>query len=123
MIPFIALGVVIVLLLVIVILAYRSQMQQAKHYGAIQATIAEAATNQVRHRADLDTVLRDLHEKQRNETITETAHLAERNGLSDTFSDGLPDWSAPAGDANHNAAIAGTSSAASHTQRRTDLSE
>jgi hypothetical protein len=103
-------------------MAYRSQAQQAKHYGAIQATIAEAATNQVEHRQRLDTQLNTLHERQRNETITETAHLAERNDFADDYSDGLHSDSAAGSHADNRATAPGTSSAANDTEQRADLS-
>ena len=122
MLTLILLGVAAILLAVIVALAYRAKAKQAEHYSAIQATIAEAATNQVQHRADLDTVLTSLHEKQRNETIKETTRLAERNDFANDFADGLPNRSAPAADpADYSPATTGAASTASHTGQRNEL--
>lgn len=118
----IMLGALVVLLLVIAVLAYRREAQQAKHYAALQATIAEAATNQVEHRQKLDTQLNTLHEKQRHETITESAHLADRDDFDNDWSSGLPSDRSAVGDAAAGPAAADASGAAGDTERRTYLS-
>jgi len=117
----ILLGTAVVLLLVIVAMAYRSQLQQARHYGAIQATIAEAATNQVLHRQKLDTQLDTLHERQRNETIAESAHLAARDDFDNDWSAGLSGGSAATGHANPSPAAADASGAAIDAKQRNEL--
>jgi type II secretory pathway pseudopilin PulG len=124
MMTLILLGVAVVLLLVIIAMAYRSKAKQAEHYGAIQATIAEAALRQAQHREELDKSLSTLEVQQRQETINETnpQNLARRDGLDNNWSDDdrLHDTTAAA---NHSGSIAVTdaASAALDKRTRTDL--
>ena len=116
MIMLILIGLIAVLGLIIVALLYRSKAKQAEHYAAIQSTVAEAARHQVEHRQKLDDQLNTLHERQRNETITETAHLAERNDFNDDWLGGVSGGSAAGSHANDGVTAADASGAADHTE-------
>jgi type II secretory pathway pseudopilin PulG len=118
-------GIAIMLGLIVIAMAYRSQAKQAEHFAAIQKTIAEAALSQTQHREALDKTLSTLEQKQRKETIDETnpKNLAKRDGLDNDWSDAdrLHDDTADASDHPDSATITDTASAALDKRTRIDL--
>ncbi len=110
----ILIGLVVILILVVVALSYKSRAQQAEHYAAIQKTISDAALSQVKQRTELDQSLSTLETRQRQETIDETnpQHLAARSDLDNDWDDtssGLHGNTVVAtADDNHSPAAAGS---------------
>lgn len=108
----ILIGLVILMILAIVALSYKSRAQQAEHYAALQKTISDAALSQIRQRTDLDQSLSTLETRQRQETIDETTtqHLVARTDLDNDWSaaSGLHGNSAATTNDNHGIAAAGS---------------
>ena len=118
-------GLAVMLGLIVIAMAYRSQAQQVKHFAEIQKTIADAALSQTQHREELDKTLSTLEQKQRQETIDETnpKNLAKRDGLDNSWSDadGLRDTATSTTDHPDSPAVTDTTSAALDKRSRTGL--
>ncbi|MDI1278036.1 hypothetical protein [Methylobacter sp.] len=118
------LGGLVLLMLVIALLIYRNRAEQLKHKNEILNTINTAVSQTNRHRTDLDKRLNALHEAQRNETIEDNGHLAERGDFDNDWSnDGLSGADAGVGAAVGGAESSGTTGSAVDSGGRTGLSE
>ena len=78
-----------VLAAVNIVLIYKSRAEQAKHKAEIQKTVVDAMQTATDHRQKLDTSLEQLHDKHRQETIIEHAHVADRSYMDNDWG-GVP---------------------------------
>lgn len=114
MMTLILIGLVIIMMLVVVVLSYKSKAEQQTHDAALQKTVSDAALSQVKQRHRLDQSLTALETRQRQETLDEThpTHLAARTDLDNDWSDasgsGLYGTIAATADDNNSAAAAGS---------------
>lgn len=111
-------GMVVIMMLVVVALSYKSKAEQQAHDAALQKNVSDAALSQVKQRHQLDQSLTALETRQRQETIDEThpTHLAARTDLDNDWSDAsdsrLYGASTATADDNHSAAVAGSTGTA-----------
>jgi hypothetical protein len=118
----ILLGLIVVLGLLNAILIYRNRLQHQQHTAEIQKTITEAVLSQATHREQLDKNLEEIHEKHREETIIERAHLADRSYLDNDWG-GVSDAGAGYVAPNSAAVASEPASVAGDNSQRVGLSE